>query len=45
MLIRALGETRCRECDWTKSAPPPAKGADATLADDVAAALQRRFGR
>ena len=45
MLVRALGETRCRECAWTKSALPRARQDDGSLADDVAAALQRRFGR
>jgi DNA-directed RNA polymerase subunit M/transcription elongation factor TFIIS len=45
MLVRALGETRCRECAWAKSAAPRRKDTDSTLADDVAAALQRRFGR
>ena len=45
MLVRALGETRCRQCSWTRSAGGGAKTADSTLADDVAAALHRRFGR
>ena len=45
MLVRALGETRCRQCSWTRSAGASSKPADSTLADDVAAALQRRFGR
>ena len=43
MLIRALGETRCRECSFTKNAVPEARSRDATLADEVAAALKRRF--
>jgi hypothetical protein len=45
MLVRALGETRCRQCSWTKPASGAASRADTALADDVAAALQRRFGR
>jgi hypothetical protein len=45
MLVRALGETRCRACSWTRQAEPEpeSRGAD-QLADDVAAALERRFG-
>jgi hypothetical protein len=45
MLLRALGETRCRSCEWTKPASGDGGRADVTLADEVAAALQRRFGR
>jgi hypothetical protein len=45
MLVRALGETRCRQCDWTRPATGAAAGTDGSLAEDVAAALQRRFGR
>jgi len=45
MLVRALGETRCRQCEWTKPALRDAGKSDGTLADEVAAALQRRFGK
>ena len=44
MLVRALGETRCRQCSWTKPSSGAASRTDGSLADDVAAALQRRFG-
>jgi hypothetical protein len=45
MLVRALGETRCRQCGWGRASGPAAsKGVDPALADDVAAALRRRFG-
>jgi len=44
MLVRALGETRCRQCDWAKPAAAAGSAADGSLADEVAAALQRRFG-
>ena len=44
MLVRSLGETRCRQCEWTKPATRAGGRADGTLADEVAAALQRRFG-
>ena len=43
MLVRALGETRCRECAFTKPATPPPRAGDGALADEVAAALRRRF--
>jgi hypothetical protein len=44
MLVRALGETRCRSCSFAKSAEPSSRRTgDSTLADDVAAALRRRF--
>ena len=43
MLVRALGETRCRACSFVKQATSKSHGADATLADEVAAALRRRF--
>jgi hypothetical protein len=44
MLVRALGETRCRECSWTREATPAAgRDADDTLSHEVAAALRRRF--
>lgn len=45
MLVRALGETRCRQCAWAKPAAPPSRAADGRLSDDVEQALQRRFGR
>jgi len=45
MLVRALGETRCRQCEWAKPASGAGGHADGALADEVAAALQRRFGR
>ena len=45
MLVRALGETRCRQCDWAKPAAAAGSAADGSLAEEVAAALQRRFGR
>ena len=45
MLVRALGETRCRDCSWTKRSDGPETRSDGNLADDVAAALARRFGR
>jgi hypothetical protein len=45
MLLRALGETRCRACTHTKRAGAATGGAaDDRLADEVAAALRRRFG-
>ena len=44
MLVRALGETRCRQCSFAKSvAPGDRHSADTSLADEVAAALRRRF--
>jgi hypothetical protein len=45
VLVRALGETKCRSCGAAvieHSASPSA--VDSALADDVAAALARRFG-
>ena len=45
MLLRALGETRCRECSWTKLSLPQGRAGDGSLSDEVAAALARRFGR
>jgi DNA-directed RNA polymerase subunit RPC12/RpoP len=45
MLLRALGETRCRQCSWSKQSSPEAKDGDVSLSDDVAAALAKRFGR
>lgn len=43
MLVRALGETRCRACSFTKPAESAPRLRDGSLADDVAAALRRRF--
>lgn len=44
MLVRALGETRCRSCDHTRVAPTPGlRGGDGSLSDEVAAALRKRF--
>jgi hypothetical protein len=43
MLLRALGETRCRSCSHTKQAHGAGSAADERLADEVAAALRRRF--
>jgi hypothetical protein len=45
MLLRALGETRCRACQWSKQSAPEGRDGDASLSDDVAAALAKRFGR
>jgi uncharacterized Zn finger protein (UPF0148 family) len=46
MLVRALGETRCRQCGWTKAAArADASQADGSLAADVEAALRRQFER
>jgi hypothetical protein len=45
MLLRALGETRCRQCSWTKQATRRSGPGDTTLSDEVAAALRRRFGQ
>ncbi len=44
MLVRSLGETRCRACSWTKASTGGAARTDTSLADDVAEALRRRFG-
>jgi hypothetical protein len=45
MLVRVLGETRCRACQHSKTSEA-ASGADgdSRLADEVAEALRRRFG-
>jgi len=43
MLVRSLGETRCRECSFTKTVVHTSRSGDTSLADDVAAALRRRF--
>jgi len=45
MLVRALGETRCRACGWAKAATGAAGAGDGTLAADVEAALRRQFER
>jgi hypothetical protein len=44
-LVRALGETRCRECGWTKAAAGSAGHADGSLAAEVESALRRQFDR
>jgi hypothetical protein len=45
MLVRALGETRCRECSFAKQASrTDVRRDDGDLSADVAAALRRRFG-
>jgi len=44
-LLRALGETRCRECGWTKSAAGSGGGGDGSLAAEVEEALRRQFER
>jgi hypothetical protein len=45
MLVRALGETRCRQCSWVRQREASERGSgDTALADEVAAALRRRFG-
>ena len=44
MLVRALGETRCRACLFAKTVVPVSQhSGDSSLADEVAAALRRRF--
>jgi hypothetical protein len=43
MLVRSLGETRCRECSFTKTVVHASRSGDMSLADEVAAALRRRF--
>jgi ribosomal protein L37AE/L43A len=44
MLLRALGETRCRECGRVKAASGVAPTApDTTLSAEIEAALRRRF--
>jgi hypothetical protein len=45
MLLRALGETRCRQCGWTKAAAGEVVRGDGGLAADVEAALRRQFDR
>jgi hypothetical protein len=49
MLVRALGETRCRSCgsgagDQGGEGGDRAAASDETLAADVSAALERQFG-
>jgi ribosomal protein L37AE/L43A len=44
MLVRALGETRCRACGAVSAGAGGATPADETLAGDVSAALAKRFG-
>jgi hypothetical protein len=45
MLVRQLGETRCRACAWTKTALPRPPTRSDQLADEVAAALERVLRR
>lgn len=45
MLVRALGETRCRQCGWSKAAAGAGGAGDGSLAADVEAALRRQFDR
>lgn len=45
MLVRALGETRCRQCGWSKPAAGVASAGDGALAADVEEALRRQFDR
>jgi hypothetical protein len=44
MLVRALGDTRCRCCGAVASGNGGEPTTDARLAADVSAALERRFG-
>jgi hypothetical protein len=46
MLVRALGETRCRQCSHveTVAAGVGTRQTDPSLSDDVEQALRRRFG-
>jgi len=46
MLVRVLGETRCRACSSVMTTPRRAAtpSGDAGVAADVDAALRRRFG-
>lgn len=43
LLVRALGETRCKSCGIAVVGEPRTPHADPSLAADVEAALQRRF--
>jgi len=45
MLLRALGETRCRQCGWSKAAAGALGEGDGSLAAEVEAALRRQFDR
>jgi hypothetical protein len=45
MLLRALGETKCRTCSWSKVSGSAVDASDGSLAADVEAALRRRFER
>ncbi len=45
MLVRALGETHCRVCSWTKVAVPRPAARSEDLAEEVAAALERVLRR
>ena len=44
MLVRALGDTRCRSCGAVAAGSGAEPPAEASLAADVSAALERRFG-
>jgi hypothetical protein len=44
MLARALGETRCRACGAVAKGDSGTQPTDESLAADVSAALERRFG-
>jgi hypothetical protein len=44
MLVRALGETRCKSCGTAAVRESATPLADPSLAADVEAALERRFG-
>jgi hypothetical protein len=44
MLVRALGETRCKSCGAAAAVTGGTSPADTALAADVSAALERRFG-
>jgi DNA-directed RNA polymerase subunit RPC12/RpoP len=43
-LVKTLGETRCKACGDAVAAESGATPVDETLAADVSAALERRFG-
>jgi hypothetical protein len=43
LLVRSLGETRCKACGTAVAAVGESAPVDPALADDVAAALERRF--
>jgi hypothetical protein len=44
LLVRTLGETRCKACGTSSPVASGPPVVDETLATDVAAALERRFG-